>query len=96
MAFRTIVMDRHGRLTLPPETRRELGLDGEVTLTVAIDPTGGIVLHPVWASDDDAWVYTPEHREAVARALRDAEAGRTRRMSEEELLRLAGLTDADA
>ena len=37
---------------------------------------------------DDAWAYTPEHREAVQRALADSAAGRVYRLSEEDLVHL--------
>ena len=38
--------------------------------------------------DHDAWAYTPEHREAVRRALEDSAAGRVYRLSEEDLVQL--------
>ena len=37
---------------------------------------------------EDAWAYTPEHRDAVKRALADSAAGRVYRLSEDDLLRL--------
>ena len=98
METRTAVMDEAGRLVVPEETRRALGLQGETTLTVDIDEaSSAIVLRPVGSSaDEDAWALTPEHLESLARAMRDSRAGRVRRLTEEQLEELGGLTRGDA
>ena len=94
MEVHTIVMDETDRLTLPEETRLALGLHGTTTLAIAIDEVSrAIVLRPVESPDDeDAWAYTPEHLDRVARALSDSREGRVRRMTEEQLEELGGLT----
>ena len=97
-------MDDAGRLTVPEEVRRVLGLNGETDLLIRVDaPKRTLVLRPVAASggeedteDDDSWAYTPEHLAQLARAHRDSRQGRVRRMTKEELMQLGGLTDGDA
>ena len=96
-----VVMDEAGRLTLPEDVRHALGLSGEATFAVAVYETGrAIVLRlaeAVRAADDeDGWAYTPEHLESLARALRDSREGRVRRLTEEQLMELGGLTGTDA
>jgi bifunctional DNA-binding transcriptional regulator/antitoxin component of YhaV-PrlF toxin-antitoxin module len=86
----TITMSRTGGLTLPQETRRRLGLDDETELEVEVDEAlDAIILRPVaGAQREDAWAYTPEHRELLARAHDDSREGRVRTMTEDELARL--------
>ena len=82
-------MSRAGRITLPASTRRALGLEGEVTFEVEV-VDGTITLRPAEESSvEDAWAYQPAHLEALRRALADSEAGRVRRMSEDDLRGLA-------
>jgi len=69
-------MDPTGRLTMPAEARRDLQLDGEVQFVVEVGD-GAIVLRPaVTIAKEDAWAHTAEHRQLVARALRDVRDGR--------------------
>ncbi len=88
--MRTTVMSKSGRLTLPAEARRRLGLHGETELEVEIDEAGdAIILRPtVVVRRGDAWAYTAEHRALLARAREDSQAGRVRRFSEDDLARL--------
>lgn len=88
--MKTVVMNRSGRLTLPAETRRRLRLEGETEFEVEVDEAADtIILRPaIVIRREDAWAYTPEHRELLARARQDAREGRVRRMTEEELARL--------
>ncbi|MGH2585536.1 MAG: AbrB/MazE/SpoVT family DNA-binding domain-containing protein [Dehalococcoidia bacterium] len=88
--MKTIVMNQDGRLTLPAEVRRILHLRGETEFEVEVDESAdAIVLRPALVlRREDAWAYTPEHRELLARAHRDSREGRVRHLTEEELARL--------
>jgi len=83
-------MSRDGRLTLPAEARRLLKLHGETEFEVEVDEsTDAIILRPaVVLRREDAWAYTPEHRQLLARAHRDSREGRMRQLTEEELAQL--------
>lgn len=83
-------MSRSGRLTLPAEARRLLGLDDETEFEVEVDTEGdALVLRPaVLLRREDAWAYTPEHRELLRRAHADVQDDRVRRLSEDDLIAL--------
>jgi bifunctional DNA-binding transcriptional regulator/antitoxin component of YhaV-PrlF toxin-antitoxin module len=71
-----VLMDASGRLTMPAEARRELGLEGEVQFVVEIGESE-IVLRPaVTIAKEDSWAYRPDHRALLARALADVNEGR--------------------
>lgn len=80
-------MTATGRLTLPAEARRRLGLEGETELEIEVDESqDAIILRPaVVLRREDAWAYTPEHRDLLARAHRDSREGRVRKVTEREL-----------
>jgi len=90
--MRIVTMSRSGRITVPAETRKELGVEGETEFEVEVDQeSGALILHPaIVVRRRDAWAFEPEHRESLDRAHRDVEAGRLRRISEEELRALGG------
>ncbi len=98
METTTVVMDESGQLTVPEETRRALGLHGATALAIDVDEAGrAIVLRPVGSPDaEDAWAYTPEHLDQLARALRDSRQGRVRRITQEQLEDVGGLPHEDA
>jgi AbrB family looped-hinge helix DNA binding protein len=81
---------RGGRLTLPAEVRRELGLGDETEFEVEVDKEqDALILRPaVVLRREDAWAYSPEHRELLARAHADSRERRVRQMTEEELAKL--------
>jgi bifunctional DNA-binding transcriptional regulator/antitoxin component of YhaV-PrlF toxin-antitoxin module len=84
-----VTMNGEGRLTVPAAARRELGLDGETQFQAEVRD-GALVLRPaVVIPREDAWAYTPEHRESIDRARKDAEEGHVRQLTEAELDRLA-------
>ncbi|MGK2964172.1 MAG: AbrB/MazE/SpoVT family DNA-binding domain-containing protein [Tepidiformaceae bacterium] len=93
--MRVVTMNSAGRITVPAEARRELGLAGEAEFEMEVDAANdAIILRPALVlRRDDAWAYTAEHREALARAHADAREGRVRSLTEEELAALGG--DAD-
>ena len=93
---RTISMSPNGRLTLPAEARRALGLEGETEFEVEVDAEKDVfVLRPILQlRREDAWAYTPEHRALLARAHADSREGRVWTLSEEQLIAIAEAADA--
>ncbi len=82
-------MNAHGRITLPSAARKQLGITGESQFEVEVD-SGAIVLKPVVIlPQEDAWAYTPEHRQLLERAHEDSRTGRVRTLTERELEALA-------
>ena len=76
MATRTkttmIIMDADGRLTLPPELRDALDVEGETWLFAEVIDHR-LVLRPAGEDltnvpEDDRWLYTPEHIAEVRQA----------------------------
>ena len=76
-----------GRLALPAEVRRALGLEGEAELEVGVDAREEeVILRPaVVLRREDACAYTPAHRDLLLRAHADSREGRVRQASEDEL-----------
>lgn len=68
------VMDKEGRVWIPEEMLRALGIDGPVLMTVEIDAASGtLVLRPGESVPEEDWdCYLPERREASKRAERDS------------------------
>ncbi|HEX9697591.1 MAG TPA: AbrB/MazE/SpoVT family DNA-binding domain-containing protein [Actinomycetota bacterium] len=85
--MRLVSMSDTGRLTLPAETRRELGLDGEAEFEVEVDrENDALILRPaVVLRREDAWAYTAKHRRLLARAHADSRAGRVGKLTEAQL-----------
>jgi AbrB family looped-hinge helix DNA binding protein len=83
-----VTMNEAGRITLPAAIRRLMRLEPNQELEVGVSEDGEtLYLRPmVTIPREDAWAYTPEHREAIRRAREDIAAGRLRQMSEEEIL----------
>ena len=88
--MKTVTVSESGRLTLPADVRRQLGLEGETEMEVEVDAQGdAVVLRPaVVLRREDAWAYHPEHRELLAQAHADSREGRVRRLSEEQFSEL--------
>ena len=80
-------MNETGRLTVPADVRRALGLVGETEFEVEVDPSeDALVLRPVVSlRREDAWAYTQEHRKLLARAHKDSREGRVRKSTERDL-----------
>jgi AbrB family looped-hinge helix DNA binding protein len=85
--MKTVTVSESGRVTLPAEARRRLGLHGETEMEVEVDAEhDAIILRPVITlRREDGWAYTPEHRELLARAHADSREGRVHRLAEDEL-----------
>jgi AbrB family looped-hinge helix DNA binding protein len=88
--MKTVVMNEMGRLTVPADARRALGLEGSTEFELEVDGnTDAIILRPVVAlRREDAWAYTAEHRERLAEAHEDSRKARVREMTEDELRQL--------
>ena len=91
----TVAINAQGRMTVPAEIRRELGIEGEATLIVETEGGRMIVRPAIVIPAEDAWAYTREHRERLGAALADAAAGRVIRLGEGELPSRLGLETAD-
>ena len=84
---RTVVaVNKQGRITLPSDVRRALGLhDGSQLEVKMADDV--IELRPaVVIPEEDRWAYTPEALASLKRALAHIEAGRVFEMTEAQLL----------
>lgn len=81
-----MAVNKQGRITLPSDVRRALGLrDGsqlEVKMANDVIQLRPVVLIP----EEDRWAYTPEALASLKRALVKIEAGRVFEMSEEQIL----------
>lgn len=88
--MKTVTIKQDGRLTLPIESRRALGIVGETELEVEVDPERDVVmLRPVIVlRREDAWAYVPEHRALLDQAHADSREGRVRTLTEDELAAL--------
>ncbi len=83
----TIVKMSGGRLTLPAELRHALGVTADQTFEVeAAQDQDALILRPATVlRREDAWAYTPEHRQLLERAHADSAVGRVQRLTEAEL-----------
>ena len=88
--MKTVTISDDGRLTLPVESRRALGISGETELEVEVDVENDVVrLRPVIVlRREDAWAYTPEHRAVLSAGHADSREGRVRVLTEGELAAL--------
>lgn len=88
--MKTVTVNGEGRLTLPVESRRALGIVGETELEIEVDTERDVLtLRPVLLlRREDAWAYTPEHRGLLRQAHADSRDGRVRTLSEDELAAL--------
>lgn len=89
--MRTVTMSPNGRLTLPAEVRKRLGLTGETEFDVEVTDQGTVTLRPVVVlPKDDAWAYAAEQLTQVTKALADVRHGRIREMSDADLAAYVG------
>jgi len=84
-------MNEGGRVTLPADARRRLGIEGPAEFEVEVDEIeDALILRPVVAlRREDAWAYTSEHRALLERAHQDSQEGRVRDLTESELAALS-------
>lgn len=77
MSRTTVAVNAQGRLTLPADARRSLGLKDGTQLEVRVEDNE-IRLRPARVVlAEDAWAYTPESLASIKRSLADIAAGRT-------------------
>jgi bifunctional DNA-binding transcriptional regulator/antitoxin component of YhaV-PrlF toxin-antitoxin module len=86
-------MNAQGRLTVPAEARKALGLVGEAQFEAEVRDDGLLLRPAVLVPREDAWAYTPAHRALLAQALEDSAQGRVREMSEDALRDLADVEE---
>jgi AbrB family looped-hinge helix DNA binding protein len=85
----TVPMNAAGIVTIPAEIRSHLGMEGAGQFELELIEDA-LVLRPTTGTlDEDAWAYTPEHRDLLERAHRDSRAGRVQRLTEAELEQIA-------
>ena len=84
---RTITMSRQGRLTVPAEARRALGLDDETEFEFEVDEQADVLhLRPVVRlSRRDTWEFLEEEQALLERSLEESRAGHVLQLSEDEL-----------
>lgn len=93
MKSTAVAMNAQGRLTVPAEARRALGLAGEAQFEAEVRDNVLLLRPALLIPREDAWAYTPEHRAMVARARDDVTHGRVRKLSEDELRELADVDE---
>ena len=87
MARSIVAVNKQGRLTLPIDVRRKLGIAEGTQLEVRVE-NSGIRLQPAYVvPDEDRWAYTPQALMSLKRALADVKAGQVFEMTEAQLLR---------
>ena len=87
MARSTVALNAQGRITLPAETRRRLGLADGAQLELRVEDNE-IRLRPArLVVAEDAWAYTPESLASIKRSLADIAAGRVFTLTTDELER---------
>lgn len=83
----TVTMHGSGRLTVPASVRKQLGLTEGTELEIEVDAEKEalVLRRVVYLRLEDAWAYTPEHRELLEKAHKDSKEGRVKRLREEDL-----------
>jgi AbrB family looped-hinge helix DNA binding protein len=89
MVRSVVAVNAQGRITLPAEARRRLGLDDGARLEVSVEDHE-IRLRPAQlVVAEDAWAYTAQSLQSIKRSLEDIKAGRVYSMSTDEIARSA-------
>ena len=87
MARTTVAVNAQGRVTLPADARRRLGLADGAQLEVRVEGNE-IRLRPArLVVAEDAWAYAPESLRSIKRSLADIAAGRVYELTPAELER---------
>ena len=80
-----VAVNAQGRVTLPADVRRKLGISDGDQLEVKLEDDR-ITLRPARVVvAEDAWAYTAESLAGIRRALDDIKEGRVYRLSRQEL-----------
>jgi AbrB family looped-hinge helix DNA binding protein len=87
MGRSTLAVNAQGRITLPAETRRQLGLGDGAQLEMRVEDNE-IRLRPARVVvAEDAWAYTPESLASIKRSLDDIAAGKVFELTTADLER---------
>jgi AbrB family looped-hinge helix DNA binding protein len=82
-----VAVNAQGRITLPADARRMLGLEDGSQLEVSVEGEE-IRLRPArLVIAEDAWAYTADSLRSIKRSLEDIKAGRVYEMSKDEIAR---------
>ena len=85
MARTLVAVNKQGRVTLPVDVRRHLGITEATQLEVKVE-NDAVQLRPVdMIPAEDRWAYTPAAIASLKRALADVKAGRVYRVSPRDL-----------
>ena len=85
-----ILMSAGGRITLPAEARRKLGVLGEAQFQLEVDDTSITLTPALMVPREDSWAYTPEYRALVARSREEAARGLAKPLTKSQLKKLGG------
>jgi len=81
-----IAVNDQGRLTLPADIRRRLGIGTGSQLEIKVVDNSISLSRATVIPEEDRWAYTPEALASLQRALADVKAGRVYEATEEDLL----------
>jgi len=81
MARSVVAVNRQGRITLPVDVRRRLGIGEGTQLEVKVDSDTVRLRRASLIPDEDRWAYTPAAIASLKRALADVKAGRVFELS---------------
>ena len=86
MSRTLVAVNEQGRLTLPAEIRRRLGIRTGSQLEVKVVDNAINLRRATVVPEEDRWAYTPEALASLRRALADVKAGRVYEVTEEDVL----------
>jgi AbrB family looped-hinge helix DNA binding protein len=79
-------VNEQGRVTLPADIRRRLGINNGSQLEVKVVDDAINLRRATVIPEEDRWAYTPEALASLRRALADVKAGRVYEVTDEALL----------
>ena len=81
MARSVVAVNRQGRITLPIDVRRRLGIGEGTQLEVKVESNTVKLRRASVIPDEDRWAHTPAAIASLKRALADVKAGRVFELS---------------
>jgi AbrB family looped-hinge helix DNA binding protein len=85
MARTLIAVNRQGRVTLPADVRRRLGIGEGSQLEVSVEDDAVRLRRAEVISGEDRWAYRPAAVASLKRALADIRAGRVYELGPRDL-----------
>lgn len=85
MARTLVAVNSQGRLTLPVDVRRRLGIDEGTQLEVSVANDTVQLRRAQLVPHEDRWAYSPAALASLKRALDDVRAGRVYRLGARDL-----------